>query len=292
MSIFANIDSVLIVGGNGLVGSGLVREFEEKGTAVWQTTRNKGHVLGKRIFLDLSGEFNEGLLPTEIFNVVVICAGVTSIKACKSDPVSTRQINVINIIKIAKYFAARNSFVIFLSTNSVFDGDQPFAKTFWPVNPQTEYGKQKAETEQELLNSLGQQISIVRFSKILSPSMPILEDWIIKLQKKDFIYPFSDMFMAPVTLKFATDVLRTIVDNKYPGIIHVSASQDFSYLQAAQYIAYKTGSNNNLIIPRSYKDSEVFFSPKNTTLDCDVLRKLGFNIPSASTSLDEYLKQK
>jgi hypothetical protein len=66
----------------------------------------------------------------------------------------------------------------------VFDGLSSFSKIDQPLNPKTEYGKQKAEAEKQLL-SLGKSITVVRFTKIIGFEMTLLKDWIRTLKSNE-----------------------------------------------------------------------------------------------------------
>ena len=89
-----------------------------------------------------------------------ICAGETSTLRCEENPEETRLVNVTNTIKLAR----RLNNVVWLSSERVFDGATPYRKITDKLCPTTEYGRQKAETEKELLK-MG--ATVIRLSKVL-----------------------------------------------------------------------------------------------------------------------------
>jgi dTDP-4-dehydrorhamnose reductase len=279
-------DSVLIVGADGTIGRSLAAAFEAAGKTVWQTIRHRDRVGGQRIFLDLSQDMAHWPLPPAPISTAILCAAVTSLERCRLDPESSRQVNVAGTIALARRLVEAGAFVVFLSTNLVFDGETPLVKPTDPVNPQTEYGCQKVEAEAQLL-AWEEQIAIVRFSKVLSPDMPLFQGWIRDLKAGKVIHPFSDMVMAPVSLAFAVKVLLEVTERRVLGIFHVSAMQDVSYAAAAQYIACKLGADMELVQPTSYRESGVGFAPLNTSLDSSRLVDLGLRAPHAKDAFEE-----
>jgi dTDP-4-dehydrorhamnose reductase len=283
-----NNDSALIVGADGTIGWSIAAALESTGKMVWKTTRRRDEIGGQRIFLDLSQDVAIWPLPPVPIKTAILCAAVTSLERCRLDPVSSTQVNVVSTIALARRLIAAGAFVVFLSTNLVFSGKTPFAKPTDPVNPRTEYGRQKAEAESQLL-VWREQTSIVRFSKVLSPDMRLFQDWIRDLKAGKAIYPFSDMVMAPVLLSFAVKVLLEVVGRRAPGIFQVSATQDISYAAAAQHIAQKLDVGMELVQPISYSEPGLAFAPLYTSLDSSRLTELGLHAPDPSDVFEQFV---
>ena len=281
-------ESVLIVGADGAIGRRLVAAFKAGGKSVWQTTRKRETMSERRLFLDLSEDVNQSLLPSVQISTAILCAAVTTMERCRVEPESTRQVNVLSTVALAKQLVNRGAFVIFLSSNAVFDGDTPFAKPTDPFNPQTEYGRQKAEAEEQLQN-LKDKIAVVRFTKIVTPDMLLFNGWVRDLKTRKQIHPFSDMVMAPLSLEFAVKVLLQVSKSQVSGITQASAAEDVTYTYAAQYISKKLGIKQTLIRPISYQEVGITFSPSHTTLDSTRLSTFGLNPPTLTKVLDQFL---
>jgi len=280
--------SLLIVGADGTIGRSLVAAFEAAGKTVWQTTRHRNQLGDQRIFLDLSQDVAHWQLPPVPIRTAIFCAATTSLERCQLDPESSRQVNVVGTITLAKRLVEAEVFVVFLSTNLVFDGKTPFAKPTDTVNPQTEYGRQKAEAESKLL-AWGEQVAVVRFSKVLSPEMSLFQGWIRDLKDGKVIHPFSDMVMVPISLAFAVKVLLEVKERRLPGIFQMSAKQNVSYVAAAQHIARKLGVDTELVQPISYREAGLAFVPLNTSVDSSRLADLGLRAPNAVDALEELI---
>ncbi|MCX6122151.1 MAG: sugar nucleotide-binding protein [Ignavibacteriales bacterium] len=278
-------NSILVVGGGSTIGRSLVMSYETDSKSIWQTTRHRSKVNDQCLFLDLSDNEDCWFLPYTQIRTAIICAAVTSHEQCRNFPEFSRRINVDRTVALATSLTNAGVFVIFLSSNAVFNGETPFAGYIDPINPQTEYGRQKADTEEQLLK-LGDKVAIVRFSKVITPEMPLIKRWIWDLKAGKVIHPFFDMVIAPVPIGFAVAVLQKVAFEHVPGIIQVSANQDVTYADLARYIAYKLGSDKELVKPISYLDVRHTYAPKNTTLDCSRLFELGIFPPDLWTGVD------
>uniref|UniRef100_UPI0035B1BD75 sugar nucleotide-binding protein n=1 Tax=Hylemonella sp. TaxID=2066020 RepID=UPI0035B1BD75 len=276
--------AILVVGADGVIGGRLARVLAEAGRSVIGTTRRATESAADRIHFDLASADGFDALP--LCRAAVLCAAVTSMEYCQKDPEATRQINVTNTVRLARHLLAAGSHVVFLSSNTVFDGRQPWARATDSTSPRTEYGRQKADAESQLL-SLGGQIAVVRFSKIIPPEMPLLQGWVRDMRSGRSIYPFSDSRMSPVSLSFAVELLRRVLEMHATGIIQASAASDISYEQAARYLARRLGCDEQLIEPISCVQRGIEYSPANTTLDPTGLAALGLEAPQVPSVLDE-----
>ena len=81
----------------------------------------------------------------------VLAAAVTKLDACERDPEATARVNVEANLALAAMLASQGVYVVFLSSNQVFDGTRPHRLGSEPTSPQTVYGRQKAEVESRLL---------------------------------------------------------------------------------------------------------------------------------------------
>src|SRR4030095_15575191 len=81
----------LVVGGDSLVGSELQVHCRKLGLAVDASSRRPGQATGT-FFLDL-GDPDFTPLQRANYDVAFVCAAVTSMQACQSDPAGVRRIH-------------------------------------------------------------------------------------------------------------------------------------------------------------------------------------------------------
>ena len=183
-----------------------------------------------------------------------ICAGVTSTEECERHREESQLVNITNTLKLAEMLKPAR--VVWISSERVYDGSIPFRKVTDEVCPTTEYGRQKAEAERLLLD-LG--ATVIRFSKVLGWEIPLFEGWIKRLEGNEFIYPYSNVGMSPISVSFAVDILSKI---KEVGLFQVSGDRDISYSQIAYHIANQMG-KVHLVQPVESKPHPY------TTLECN-----------------------
>jgi dTDP-4-dehydrorhamnose reductase len=266
-------ETALIVGADGLIGRTLSKDLALQGAMVYETTRRPETISERRWFLDLTDDVTNWRPPCRV-SVAYLCAAMTSLEQCRKDPVQSTLVNVMNIVNMAKTLAASGTSLVFLSTNLVYNGSRPFRKAEEPVCPTTEYGRQKAQAEKDLL-ALGTPVTIVRLTKVISSEMPLLTGWLRSLKSQEVIHPFADLKIAPIALDFAVDVLRQIGERQISGIVQVSGREDVSYADIATSLAQRLEIHPDLVQPIEASQSGIALEtlPLHTTLDTTRLRQ-------------------
>jgi len=276
----------LIVGGDSLIGSALAERLRAQGRPVLATTRRPERVGGERLFLDLAADPLAWESDRPI-GTVYLCAGVTRLEDCRSDPQGSARINVAAASALAARLAGEGAFIVFLSTNQVFDGSEPCPSSGRPPAPRTEYGRQKAAAE-AALKGLGDRAAVVRLTKVLGESPPLFRAWAESLSRGERIRPFRDMVMSPLPLPGVVSVLSLIGGLGLPGLWQVSAERDVTYAEAAEIGARASGLDPGLIEPVEAAAAGLPFEhlPTHTTLDTSRLQaELGLGLPPASSTV-------
>ncbi len=258
--------TALIVGIDSQIGSHLAEHLTGLGWTVYGTSR---HISKNPMvfYVDLSNIEKSPVFPS--VDVAFLCAAETSQINCAQDPEGSEIINVASPFVLARQLVADGAFVVFLSSNAVFDGKTSFRREDERVSPQTTYGQQKARAEQLLLD-LGGRIAICRLAKVFFPGLPLLEGWRKSLACGDAIRPFSDMVVAPVSMDIVRQSLARMAEVQCGGIFHLSGSRDVTYAELASYAAKRMGVSETLVCPISSMEAIGSSShvPLYSTLDC------------------------
>jgi dTDP-4-dehydrorhamnose reductase/2-polyprenyl-3-methyl-5-hydroxy-6-metoxy-1,4-benzoquinol methylase len=276
-------DAILIVGGDGLIGRALAERLVRAGKTVLRTTLLPEP--GAEAF-DLSCDADNWTPPRPI-SVAFLLAAIPSLEFCRTHPAESRAVNVTGTLAVVDTLARQGALVVFPSTNLVFDGTTPQQTADSPFNPRTEYGRQKAEVEGRLREL--PEACVVRLTKVLAPSAPLLIQWAAALQAGQPIRPFADMVMAPVPLELVVEAMVRIAALRLRGVVQISATEDITYEQAARHVADRLGADQSLVQPIRAADSGHFFEhiPARTTLDTIRLREeLGLTPPSPYAAID------
>jgi dTDP-4-dehydrorhamnose reductase len=269
---------LLIVGAEGLLGSALVAQARQRGLEVCATMQQRDDASEGVHRLDLA-EPPDAWSPPPCSSAV-LCAAVTSLEACRRDPVSTRHINVTQTLRLAERLVQTGAFGVFISSNLVFDGARPCRPAGDTLCPKTEYGRQKAEVERALA-AWGDSVAVVRLTKVVSPRWPLLRGWLEALRGGRAIEAFEDMVCAPIPLDLTTRGLLEVARRRKPGIWQFSAAADVSYADLARDLAVRLGTDAGLIRHVSARDRLApEHLPEHTTLDTSrAVRELGMSFP-------------
>ncbi len=257
---------MLIVGADGLLGRSLHQHWIAGGVPVVGTTRRLEVGVGEVIRFDLATPV-EQWPPFPRCQAAVLCAGLTNGEQCRRNPEGTRQLNVHQTVRLAENLARQGTFVVFISTNLVFDGTKPHRRADEGVSPMTEYGRQKAEGERAMAG-LGRLGAVVRLTKVFHPGMALVRGWQRDLAQRRCIAPFDDLVCAPVSLMAVVEAIATITQRCLPGLWQLSARADISYADVARTIARQKNLDGKLICPVSCRSQEgLEHVPLHTTLD-------------------------
>lgn len=265
----------LVIGGDGLIGSYLQSFFLRPDIQLYSTSRNKNTRSGT-VFLDLGPKKNDSVLDIEP-DVVFFCAAMTNMEACENRPEESWRINVDNTVQLASNLMDNGSFVVFLSSNTVFNGASPFFQEDAIPCPVNTYGRQKAETEKRILSYRSKKDGrgcVVRMSKVLSPVSGIAAEFLKKLKKGEPFQAFQDLKISPVSLGYLAAGLENIARGRHSGIFHLSGVEELSYDAFCRRMALAGKLNQNLVQSISASDIGItpLFNPvypalgmKNTT---------------------------
>lgn len=280
---------MLVVGSDSQIGRALSVAAASHGHDVWQTTRRPERIGGRSLSLDLSGDVAHWPLPPEVPNAAVFCGAVTSIKACEEHPSATRAVNVDAVAVLAKRLADAGTFVVFLSSNQVFNGRTAFAAATDAPDPQTEYGRQKADAEAAVLG-LGERAAVLRLSKVVATGAAPFADWAARLVAGETVQPFHDMVVSPVSIDVVVTALLRLVETRASGVMQLSANADLTYADVATRLGKALGASPSCIVPRSHRDAGVSFSPRHTTLDSTrAEQELGVPAPDAWQAIERHI---
>jgi cupin fold WbuC family metalloprotein len=228
--------SVLVVGADGIIGGALKTELQHQVEDFFETTRRADTVGGQRLYLDLLKPVRNWEIPEGI-QVSFICAGVVKIMDCEQSPLETYNINVDNTISLIRRLLDAGSTVVYFSS----------------ALQSNEYTRQKDEVERTLLG-WNEDIIILSMTKVLSPDMSLIKEWIKCLKNGIAIHPFSNLSMAPITINYVINTLLRIVDSSTRGVFHLSGDRYISYADAAAFIAKKLGVDEELVQPVTSKE--------------------------------------
>jgi dTDP-4-dehydrorhamnose reductase len=260
----------LLVGGDSEIGAATFRDMKAAGKAVSATTRRPERSGADRPLLDLGADLAAWEPPPETA-AACIFAATARLADCAADPAGSSHINVLQTLTLAERLTARNIYVLFLSTNQVFDGSVAHVPADAPASPVSEYGRQKARAEAALRERMhaGAPIGILRLAKVVSASMPLLHGWARALSAGAPIRAFHDMPMAPTPTALVSAAIAALLASRASGVFQLTGPQDVSYADVARWLAGRLGADPSLVAPVGAIEAGMppGSAPRHTTLD-------------------------
>jgi dTDP-4-dehydrorhamnose reductase len=246
-----NKRSFLVVGGDSLVGGGVVDALKRRGDAAFASTRRRDTLDAQRVFLDF--ESDEPFQAPVGADYAFLIAAATNYDRCEKDPLA-KVINVELIPRAVASLLEQGLFVTYISTNSVFGGERPWPHEDDAHDPGIAYALQKSESEgviRAAAERLGasDRLNIVRLTKIMNASVSPLPAWYSAWKRGQPVEPFSDLIFAPISVKFVGSALATIGEKRVSGNLHLSGAENVSYVEFAEALARRLGVDADLIRP-------------------------------------------
>lgn len=254
----------LIIGGDSVIGGALFKSLKSKSIPAIATSRRE--TIGYMPLNLAAHPVSWPELPDA--DVAYLCAAITKLDMCESEPDITGIINVGHMKVLAEQLQKKGTFVVFLSSNHVFDGSKPYPKTTDPTCPVNEYGRQKAAFE-AWLAARNQPHAILRLTKVIATQMPVIAQWETALKKIEGIEVFNDLRFSPLPLSAVLTALQQIGESRREGILHLSGTRDISYIDIANRLAQRMGVSTGLIKSVSATTKGVLpnFLPQHGTLE-------------------------
>lgn len=229
---------VLIVGAEGQIGAALHASLLRQGVPVLGTTRQRARadaalradLRAGLCYFDLAEP--DGALALDGVGAVVVCAAISNIAQCDNEAERCERINVRHTIALMERCAAAGCFIVFLSSNAVFDGAQPFyANTDTPA-PVNNYGRFKLAVERHL--QAAGNAAVVRLTKVVGPGNPLLERWQREAAAGTPITAFRNKLLSPVPLERVVEALCGVIRWREAGLFQLGGAEELSFYDYAR----------------------------------------------------------
>lgn len=274
---------VMIIGATGLLGKGLMRE--------WLADEVVG--LGSRDVDIRDASQVKAIVGASRPDWIVLAAAYTDVDGCESHQELAFAVNRDGAVNVAQSAAQLGANLLFLSSDYVFDGKKtsPY-ETGDTRNPQSAYGRSKAEAEVRLLETLP-GCCIVRTSWLFGTGGKCFPDTILKLAAaRPFLDVVNDQRGCPT---YSVDLARAIIElcrKNASGIVHVTASEDCSWFEFAQEIVKGAGFKTEIRPMSSQQLARPAPRPAYSVLSATSVHRYGIEMPTWKNALQRYLRER
>ena len=286
----------LVTGSAGLIGNQLVNDLS-KSHDVISCYNNSKPEFGIPMNMDLQNhEMISNILREAKPDVVIHLGAMTNVDLCEDKQLLASKINTKATQIISEECSKLNSFLVYVSTDYVFDGKSGKYKEDDVTNPIGFYGKSKLDGEYAV-QKFSSNWCIARTSTPFGyhsskKSFPV---WLIEnLQNNKSVNILTDQITSPTYVPNLSSMLMEISQKKIEGIIHVSGATKISRFDFASLIVEKLNLDKNLLKP--IKMDEINFKaqrPKDSSLDVSKATSILSEKPeSVEQSLEKFIDKK
>jgi dTDP-4-dehydrorhamnose reductase len=274
---------VLILGASGLLGQALMSEW----------TRDEVVGIGSR-----DVDIRDAAKVWEVVGKgcpewIVLAAAYTNVDDCESHPDLAFGVNRDGAIPVAKAAKRIGAKLLFLSSDYVFDGTKSSPYEVGDArNPQSVYGRSKAEAEVRLLELLPESC-IARTSWLFGTGGKCFPDTILKLAAtRPALDVVNDQRGCPT---YSVDLARAIIElcrKHVSGIVHITNTGDCSWFEFAREIVNSAGLATELRPVSSQQMARPAPRPPYSVLSARSLQKYAIAMPTWQDALRRYLRER
>jgi dTDP-4-dehydrorhamnose reductase len=274
---------VLIFGSTGLLGKDLMRQ--------WSGEEIVG--LGSRDVDIRDAAAVRKIVTQHHPEWIVLAAAYTDVDGCESNQERAFFVNRDGAVHVAEAAKDAGAKLLFVSSDYVFDGKKGSAYEIEDTrNPQSVYGRTKAEAEVRLLEVLP-ECCIARTSWLFGAGGKCFPDTILKLAASRPVLDVVDDQRGSPT--YSADLARSIAELCHKdahGIVHVTNAGECSWFEFAREIVSVAGLATHVRPTTSEKMARPAPRPAYSVLSATSLHRYGIVMPGWQDALARYLKQR
>ena len=217
------------------------------------------------------------LLEAEKPDVIVHMAALGNVDQCERDNKLAWAVTVEPSMAIASYASRAKPFLVYLSTDYVFDGERGNYRESDAPNPVNYYGLTKLAGEVAFMSS-GADCAVVRASSIygFGPGRKNFAKFLVeKLKAGEVVKALVDQYTSPSQASLLGKAIMEIVERRLTGVFHV-VGERMSRYEFAMRVADTLGLNKSLIGKAKMGDLNWFARrPRDSSLNAEeTIRKL------------------
>ena len=281
---------IFITGGSGLMGSKLAEVASARGEEVWSGYAHNPPPYGREVkfdLLDANGirDIIERMGP----DVIVHSAALTDVDRCEREKDLAYKMNVEGTRVIAEAARCAGSFLVYISTDYVFDGQRGLYREEEETNPISYYGLSKLQGEQFCLDQGCIARTCVIYGSRPASGKVNFALWLLNsLKSGKEVRVVTDQFITPTLNSSLAAMVLEAADRHLSGIYHLSGATRVSRYDFACQLARAFDLDRRLILPSRMSDiGWLARRPKDSSLDTSKASEM---LKSRPLTLDESLQ--
>lgn len=268
----------LVTGSAGLVGRQVIKDLLQSYPQVYSCYHDSKPEDGIATALDLANRDEiikvlDSIKP----DVIIHLAGMTNVDQCETEKELALELNARSTAILSEQASKHDIFLVYVSTDYVFDGNKGRYKESDEPIPVDYYGRTKLEGEKAVRDK-ARRWCIARTSTPFGihetrKSFPLYVAENLAAKKE--ISAITNQFTSPTYTPNLSKMLIEISTREISGIIHVSGATRISRYDVAKMVANKLGLDDTLL--KQVKLEEMKWTakrPLDSSLDVSKARSL------------------
>jgi len=266
---------VLVTGASGLFGSRLCELATGKGWEVYSAYVEHKPSSGVPLRFDIS----DRKAADDVFRhvkpeVVVHSAAMTDVDRCESEKALAWRINVEGTFNIVENCRRHDVFLVYISTDYVFDGEKGEYRESDTPNPVNYYGLTKLKGEESVKEQL-ETYCIARgsvvYGAIPASGKVNFALWLLeRLKKGEKTSVVTDQWNSPTLNTSLARMVCEVVEKRLKGVFHLAGASRLSRYEFARNLVEVFNLETDLVTPvESAKISWVAKRPRDSSLNVD-----------------------
>jgi dTDP-4-dehydrorhamnose reductase len=264
---------LLITGSGGLLGSKLCELAIEKKHELYSLYSQHRPLQGVPIKVDISDRnaIEKALGKTEP-ETVVHTAALTDVDKCELQKELAWKVNVEGTTNLAELCKLHEVFLVYISTDYVFDGKKGLYKEDDEPNPINYYGLAKLKGE-DAVKDLLEDYCIARTSVLYGSTAAAgkinFALWLLeKLKHNEEVKIVTDQWNSPTLNTNLANMLLEIAEQRIRGVYHLAGATRISRYDFSRLIAKAFGLDASLIEPSLSEEFQwIAKRPVDSSLD-------------------------
>ena len=288
-----NKNRMLIVGVSGMLGCNLAYYFRHAYSVLGLyhmhpvvidgVRTEKADILSERNFKKIVHDFDP--------NIIIHCAALTNVDHCEIDHGLADRLNVFATRILVSSVRDDRSKLVYISSDSVYDGVKGNFSENDPVNPKNYYGLSKYKGELESSKIRNSLVLRTNFFGWNIQKKQSIAEWVVhELSKGNEIQGFRDVFFSSIYTFDLAVILNSAINRDLTGVFNCGSNTPISKYDFAVRIAKLFNLERSLIKAISIDDYNLKAKRgKNLTLNVDKIGEAtGCIAPSIGESTQSF----
>lgn len=278
---------VLVTGGSSLLGKALYETSSKCDLAMTWFTNN---INLPSYQLDICDQSQVAYVFDRVKpDVVIHCAAIGSVDFAEKDYSAAQWVNVTGIENLLQ--AASGAKFVYISSNAVFDGNNPPYSETSERNPINNYGRLKRDAE-DLVMTYSDWMIVRPFLLYGWPWPNGRQNWMTTIEEKlsagGRVSLVDDIYWQPTSVMDMARAIWRLIDISHNEIYHVAGPDRITLFEFGKLVARRFGLDSRLLEPVSHtKFNAMAPRPIDTTYDLSKATAAGISCKPVKEGLRE-----